>query len=135
MPTGETMRSVLLLLNVTDSEGRPLEQTRGERLPAWIGGEAPGLGKYAGAAGSVFARVLQDSRGNLNVPFWNATSIAFDTRIRPKETTVVKFSYKLKDPDDEPSAEARLIYRPVHSELANSKTWNTKDIMITSRVW
>jgi hypothetical protein len=135
VPTGEAMRSVLLLMHVTDSEGTPLEMIRGNRLPAWIGGEDPEAGNYAGAAGSVFARVLQDSKGNLNVPFWKATSIAFDTRIRPKKTTVIEFSYKLNDPDDEPTAAAKLIYRPVHSELAKTKNWETKDIMITSRVW
>lgn len=73
--------------------------------------------------------------GNLNVPFWKATSIAFDTRIRPKKTMMLEFIYKLDDPGDEPTAGAKLIYRPVHSELANTKNWKTKDIMITSRVW
>ena len=36
---------------------------------------------------------------------------------------------------DEPTAEAKLIYRPAPSELAKTKNWKTKDIMITSRVW
>jgi hypothetical protein len=135
VPTGETMRSVILLMHVTDSEGRPLDMIRGSRLPEWIGGEDPEIGNYAGSAGSVFARVLQDSMGNLNVPFWKATSIAFDTRIRPKKTMMLEFIYKLDDPGDEPTAGAKLIYRPVHSELANTKNWKTKDIMITSRVW
>jgi hypothetical protein len=135
VPTGETMRSVLLLMHVTDSGGRALDMIRGSKLPTWIGGEDPEIGNYAGAAGSVFARVLQDSMGNLNVPFWKATSIAFDTRIRPKKTTVIEFSYKLNDPGDEPTAEAKLIYRPIPSELAKTKNWKTKDIMITSRVW
>jgi len=108
---------------------------RGDRLAEWIGGADLETGKYAGAAGSVFARVLQDSKGNLNVPFWKASSVAFDTRIRPKQTTVIAFSYKLDDLDDEPTAAAKLIYRPVHSELAKTKSWETKDILITSRVW
>jgi hypothetical protein len=135
VPTGETMRSVFLLMNAADSEGQPLELIRGERLPEWIGGSDPEIGAYAGSAGAVFARVLQDAEGNLNVPFWRATSIAFDSRIRPKQTTVIAFAYKLNDPDDEPSAEAKLIYRPVHSELAEAKKWRTEDILITSRVW
>jgi len=76
-----------------------------------------------------------DEKGNLHVPFWRATGIASDTRIRPKDSLTLKFEFAVDDPDDEPSAEATLIYRPVVRPLAEKKSWNVSDILITSKVW
>jgi hypothetical protein len=135
VPTGETMRSVMLLLKVTDSNGKPLEMTKGGRLPDWAGKGKVETGNYAGLPGAVFARVLGDDDGNLNVPFWQATRVVSDTRIRPKKSVELKFEYVLEDPEDEPTAEASLIYRPVIKPLANIKSWDTSDILITSSVW
>jgi hypothetical protein len=135
VPTGETMRSVMLLLKVTDSSGKTLKLIEGSRLPDWSGTGDIAAGNYAGLPGSVFARVLGDDKGNLNVPFWNATRVVSDTRIRPKKTVTLKYEFALEDPEDEPTAEASLIYRPAIKLLAKVKNWNVKDILITSSVW
>lgn len=135
VPTGETMRSVMLVINVVDSNGKPLKMIKGERLPEWTGKGDAEAGNYAGLPGSVFARVLQDDKGNLNVPFWRATSIASDTRIRPKTTVTLSYEFFLENPENEPTAEAKLIYRPVMRPLAKSKNWHVEDILITSSVW
>ncbi len=135
VPTGETMRSVMLVLKADDSNGKPLEMVKGNRLPAWAGKGKVEAGNYAGLPGAVFARVLSDDNGNLNVPFWRATAIASDTRVRPKTTVTLEYVFALDDPDDEPTAEARLVYRPVIRHLAESKRWITKDILITSSAW
>ena len=135
VPTGETMRSIMLVLNVADSNGKPLKMVKGERLPEWTGKGNVAAGNYAGLPGSVFARVLQDDKGHLNVPFWRATSIASDTRIRPKTAVTLSYEFLLKNPEDEPTAEAKLIYRPVIRPWVKSKSWHAEDILITSRVW
>jgi len=135
VPTGETMRSVMLVINAEDSKGKPLEMIKGKRLPQWAGIGRSEVGNYAGMPGAVFARVLKDERGNINVPFWQAAGIAIDTRIRPKTTIELEYQFALDDPDDEPTAEARLIYRPVIKPLANFKNWTVQDIQITSSVW
>ena len=135
VPTGETMRSVMLLLNVTDSNGKPLKMIKGGRLPEWTGKGKAEDGNYAGLPGTVFARVLGDDDGNLNVPFWKATRVVSDTRIRPKKSIALKFEFAIEDPEDEPIAEASLIYRPVIRSLATIKNWDAKDILITSSVW
>ena len=135
VPTGETMRSVMLLLNVTDSSGKLLEMIKGSRLPDWAGKGKAEAGNYAGLPGAVFARVLGDDNGNLNVPFWKATRVVSDTRIRPKKSLELKFEFTVQDPEDEPTAEARLIYRPVVRRLAAIKNWDAEDILITSTVW
>ena len=135
VPTGETMRSVMLLLNVTDSNGKPLKMIKGGRLPEWTGKGKVEDGNYAGLPGTVFARVLGDDDGNLNVPFWKATRVVSDTRIRPKKSVALKFEFAIEDPEDEPTAKASLIYRPVIRQLATIKNWDAKDILITSSVW
>ncbi len=135
VPTGEPMRSIILLVKAVDSEERPLVQTGGGRLPEWVGVGRPEEGNYAGLPGAVFAKVLADEAGNLNVPFWRAARIVSDTRIRPKTTTTLEFEFQLTDPDDEPSAEVKLIYRPVHKALAQAKKWPVEDLEIISRAW
>ncbi len=135
VPTGETMRSVMLLLQATDSSGKPLEMISGSRMPEWAGAGKTDEGNYAGLPGAVFARVLGDDRGNLHVPFWRASRIVEDTRVRPKGTVTLKFQFALEDPEDEPTAEAKLIYRPVVKPLAEQKGWTVEDILITSSVW
>jgi hypothetical protein len=135
VPTGETMRSVMLLLKATDSSGKSLKMIKGSTLPDWTGKGNAKTGNYAGLPGAVFARVLGDDAGNLNVPFWKATRIVSDTRIRPKKTVTLKFEFLIEDPDDEPTAEASLIYRPANRALAKIKNWDVEDILITSSVW
>jgi hypothetical protein len=135
VPTGETMRSVMLLLKVTDSSGKPLKLKTGSRLPDWAGKGSVETGNYAGLAGAAFARVLGDDQGNLHVPFWQATRVVSDTRIRPKKSVELRFEYELEDPEDEPTAEASLIYRPVIRPWARIKNWQADDILITSSVW
>lgn len=135
VPTGETMRSVMLVVQAFDSNEKPLKMTKGERLPEWTGEGNRSDGNFAGSPGSVFARVLGDDEGNIHVPFWQATKIVSDTRVRPKGTTALKFQFALEDPEDEPEAEAKLIYRPVIKPWAEKKKWPVEDILITSKVW
>jgi len=135
VPTGETMRSVMLLVKAADSGGKPLKMIKGSALPDWAGKGNVEQGNYAGLPGAVFARVLGDDRGNLHVPFWSATRVVADTRIRPKKSVELKFEFAVEDPQDEPTAEASLIYRPVIRPLAQIKNWDVRDILITSSVW
>ncbi|MCB2190655.1 MAG: hypothetical protein KQI62_03770 [Deltaproteobacteria bacterium] len=135
VPTGETMRNILLLVDAKSLEDKPLKLIKGPQLPDWAGQGDPAQGNYAGLPGYAFARVLADDAGHLNVPFWKATRVASDTRVRPKSTVTLKFEYQLTDAADEPSAEARLIYRPVVRSMANIKGWQVKDIPITAKAW
>jgi len=108
---------------------------KGSRLPDWAGKGNTEDGNYAGLPGTVFAKILEDDAGNIHVPFWRATRIAEDSRIRPKDSVVLKFEFAIRQANDEPSALAKLIYRPVIRPLAKIKNWPVKDITITSTVW
>ncbi len=135
VPTGEPMRNLFLLVQAKGADGKPLELIDGPRLPSWAGRGGVKKGGYAGLPGAAFARVLADDSGHLNVPYWRATRVASDTRLRPKTTRTITFVYRLKDELDEPSAEARLVYRPVVRPLALAKDWRVQDITITDKAW
>ena len=79
--------------------------------------------------------VLGDDQGHLQVPFWQATRIVSDTRIRPKTTVTYKFEFLIENPKDEPGAEVSLVYRPAIRPWSRIKNWNVEDILITSSVW
>jgi hypothetical protein len=108
---------------------------KGSRLPEWAGVGDARKGNYAGLPGAAFARILGDDKGDLHVPFWRATRIISDNRIRPKSTVTLEFEFALDDPEDEPAVEAKLIYRPVVRPLAEKKHWPVEDIMITGMAW
>ena len=93
VPTGETMRSVMLLLDAVDSNGKQLKMLKGTRLPEWTGVGDVKTGNYAGLVGTVFAKVLKDDNGNIHVPFWRSSGIASDTRIRPKKTVTLEYEF------------------------------------------
>ena len=135
VPTGEPMRSVMLLVEVKDENDKLIKPINGQRLPDWTGKGAKAKGNYSGLPGTVFAKVLQDEKGNLNVPFWKATTIASDTRIRPKTAVSFKWQFLLEDPESEPTATATLIYRPAFKKLAESKKWAANDIIISQVAW
>jgi len=129
------MRSVLLRLDVRDEAGKPLKMIEGERLPAWADSDDTDQGNVVEQPGAVFARVLRDAEGHLNVPFWRATAVAADTRIRPKTTVTLTYRFAVENPNDEPTATAELVYRPAHTSLVASKKWDAPDIPITSTAW
>jgi hypothetical protein len=135
IPTGETMRSVMLIVRATGENGKPLKLIKGERLPDWAGVGNPLVGNDAGLPGSVFGRVLTDAKGTPNVPFWRATAVVSDTRVRPKSTVTKVYQFALNSPDEEPNAEAGLVYRPVFRPLAKSKNWLIDDITIAKKAW
>ncbi|MCF6248363.1 MAG: cytochrome c family protein [Desulfobacula sp.] len=135
IPTGDPMRNVMLVLSATDSDGKPLEKIKGEELPSWTGVGKIEQGNYAGLPGKMFAKVLSDKQGNINVPFWKATAVLKDTRIRPKTTVTLTYQFEIENLDDEPMAEAKLIYRPFMKSLAKIKKWESNDILITETAW
>ncbi len=135
VPTGDPMRHIMLILDAQSSDGKSLKLINGETLPSWTGVGPKETGNYSGLPGKVFSKVLEDDQGNINVPFWKATSVKKDTRIRPKSTVTLTYTFKIENPNDEPGAQAQLIYRPFIKSLAKTKKWDAKDIVITSSAW
>ena len=53
VPTDSPLRHVMLVVEATDADGKPLPLQRGPTLPAWTG-------DYAGQPGALYAKILQD---------------------------------------------------------------------------
>lgn len=131
LPTGFSMRNMILVVLAVDSAGRRLQQTGGSKIPEWGGLGDPDEGNYAGLPGKGYAKVTKDSQGNQNVPIWQAVRIASDNRIKPKETDVT--TYRFKKPKGEVTIEAKLIYRPVFKRVADQKKWALKDVVMEEK--
>ncbi len=135
IPTGEPMRRIILLLKATDENEKPMIPISGSRLPDIIGKGDPAKEFYAGLPGVLFAKILKDSEGNMDVPFWQADAVDSDNRIRPKTTVSLKWQFRLQHPDEEPSIKALLIYRSASKKLAKTKKWRIEDIVMKETAW
>ena len=126
LPTGQPFRNVLLVVEV-DAEGRPAEQIAGPVVPAWGGGGAR-MAHLAGLPGTGFARVLGDGSGRRNVPFWVATEVVEDTRIRPGESALSAYRFALPPGAEQATVRTRLIYRRAFAALDAAMGWDFEDV-------
>jgi hypothetical protein len=107
VPTGSADRHLLLVIVASDAQGNPLPLAVGPRVPEHAGGTGDPLrlgadafavrsdaGDYANFPGREFAQVLVDAQGRTHVPFWRATALKEDTRLRPGQTTKVRHTFK-----------------------------------------
>jgi len=133
IPGGATLRNILLVIEVRDSQGHLLSHTGGkkERLPP-LAGKGKAAGNYAGQAGKMFARPFATKTGMVPAGGFNADHILFDTRIWPGDTdhSVYHFKTEMSGPV---SIKARLIYRWAFKPLVDKKGWQQTDILMTSK--
>src|SRR5262249_33597911 len=69
VPTGVTLRNLILLITARDREGAALPQVSGPTVPNWGGVGDPTRGNLAGLPGKGYARVLVDDFLAENVLF------------------------------------------------------------------
>src|SRR5262249_20462155 len=85
VPTGVTLRNLILVVDVHDGAGKALDRLSGPVVPNWGGVGDPAAGNFAALPGKGYARVLVDKFLVENVLFTEAVT-AYDTRI-PAGTT------------------------------------------------
>ncbi len=122
LPTGMPFRHMLLVVEAT-ADGAPLELSDGPVVPDYGG-------NLAGRPGRGYARVLGDADGNRNVPFWRATEVLEDTRIRGAERDEVTLRFAGPEGGGEVSVTARLVYRRAFQAMMEAKKWNLDDTEI-----
>jgi hypothetical protein len=122
VPTDGPFRSVMLVVEALDANGKPLTLKQGPKLPAWTG-------NFGGQPGKAFAQVLKDNwTGETpTAAFWRPVTVVEDTRLRPLVPDVTAYDFEL------PSGQAatikmRLVYRRAFQQLAQQKGWNDPDI-------
>jgi len=131
IPTDHPARNILLVVNATDSRGRPLEDLGNQKIPEW-GGQGGGEDDYAGRPGKGYAKILEElwTEVSPSAAYWRQTRLKSDTRIPAKATDLTQ--YVFRPPDDEGPAHvhARLIFRRAFISLKRQKSWIDPDIVM-----
>lgn len=125
VPTGVTIRNVLLVVSPRDKAGNVLAQTSGPTVPNWGGTGGAAVGGFAGLPGRGFARVLVDEFGAENVLFTEAVD-AFDNRIAAGATDHSTYTFEL--PADwrkrDVRVDTRVYFRRVFKPFADQRKLN-----------
>ena len=130
VPTGVTIRNLILVVTATTRDGTVLAQVKGAQggpqVPNWGGAGSLGDGNFAGLPGKGYARVLVDENLQQNVLFTEAVR-EFDSRIKAGATDTATYRFTL--PQDWAKQDVRvrteLWYRRAIKILADQRKWTT----------
>ncbi len=128
VPSGVTVRNVLLLLLIKDSGDQFLPQLAGDSLDV-VGGVDPGTdganpeeGYYMGFPGKAF--YFENTNGVATRVFYTeATSVVSDSRLKAGETYNETFTFSLPATGSPVDVDVRVIYRRAWRELIDAKGW------------
>jgi hypothetical protein len=122
VPTGFIDRHLLLVVQAFDRTGAALPLLDGPRLP-------PAAGKWVGAAGYLYAKLLQDDHGKGPLPFWLPGLTMTDTRLSPgiADRRTFLFSPLVA------RIEVRLWYRRFWQEVADARGWADNDVLLVEQ--
>lgn len=128
LPTGMPFRHMILHVQASIGD-QPLTQTDGPKVPEY-GGVGDAAEDLAGVPGKGYARVLGDGKGGRNVPFWDATEVIEDTRVRPAGQDEVTLRFAVPEAGGKASVKASLIYRRALRDMNLKRSWALKDEVI-----
>ena len=124
IPTDAPIRSMILVIEALDANGKPLVLHQGLVNPAYSG-------NYGGLPGKTFAKVLKDEwTGEIpTAAYWRPISIVTDTRLAAFATDTSQYTF-VAPTDGAVTIKARLIFRRAFQQLAEQKGWNDPDIVM-----
>ncbi len=130
IPTDAPIRQMILVVEATDTSGKPLDLKTGPVNPDWAG-------NFAGLPGKTFMKVLRDEwTGEApTTAYWRPITVVEDTRLAALATDVQQFTFLLPAGSDaaasaEVIVHVRLIFRRSYQKLAQQKGWNDPDILM-----
>jgi hypothetical protein len=124
LPTGVPLRQMLLVVEASGAQGELLPLAEGPTLPKWAG-------NYAGGAGKIFEKLLQDEwTGEMpTAAYWRPVTIVSDTRLPAMVTDETAYVFDIGD-GEAASVDVQLIFRRAFQELSEQKGWNDPDILM-----
>ncbi len=124
VPTDAPIRSVMLIVEALDANGKQLAMRAGPALPEWTG-------NYAGQSGRAYAKILKDNwtGESPTAAYWRPTTIVEDTRLFPLKTDASAYAFDLPE-GEVATVHIKLIYRSAFQKLAQQKGWTEADIMM-----
>jgi len=125
VPTGVTIRNMILVLEATRvSDAAVLEHT-GEQSVHDLGGVGdPSEGYYAGLPGKLYAKLNHDQSGVGPTFFTDATGILFDNRIPAMDSDTTTYTFAVPADGGTMNVRAMLIYRRSWRALVDAKGWS-----------
>ncbi len=124
VPTDAPIRSMILVIEALDADGKPVALIQGPVNPAYSG-------NYGGLPGKTFAKVLKDN-GTGEAPtsaFWRATTIVEDSRLAAMATDTTHYTFNAPA-GKVVTVNVRLIFRRAFYQLEQQKGWNDPDILM-----
>ena len=131
VPTDSPLRHLILLVKVTDSDGKLLRQMDGPVIPEWGGVGDPAEGYFAGLPGKIYAKILEEVWTEV-VPsgaYWNPTRIVSDNRLAAYGSDTSRYVF-LGSQNGAAKIEVTLFYRRAFKELMDQKSWDVQDIVM-----
>lgn len=134
VPTDSPLRHMILLVQATGADGKPLAQLDGPTVPEWGGVGDPERGYYAGLPGKAYAKVLEEVWTGVSPTgaYWNQTRVLSDNRIpaRGSDTTTYVFT---APGSRNVTVNAQILFRRAFIELRDQKTWDMPDIVMSQQ--
>ena len=133
VPTDSPLRHLMLVVRAYAGDASELSLKAGPVLPDWCGSGNPADGGYAGLAGKVFVKLLEEIWTGVSptAAYWNPTRIVMDTRLGAFQSDVGEFLFIAPDSGDV-RIEAVLLYRRAYKKLMELKGWSEPDIVMES---
>ncbi len=124
VPTDAPTRSMILVVEVTDAQGVPVNLSQGPVNPAWSG-------NYSGTPGKTFAKVLRDdwTGETPTAAYWRPVTVVEDSRLAALATDSTQYTFDL------PAGVAgqvnvKLFFRRTFQEIAQQKGFTDPDILM-----
>jgi hypothetical protein len=131
VPTDSPLRHLLLLVEVTDTNGESLPLLEGSTVPEWGGVGDPEQGYYAGLPGKGFAKVLEELWTEVSPTgaYWNPTRVLSDNRIAALATDTSTYTFATSQ-EGQTLINVTLLFRRAFKELMDQKGWDVSDIVM-----
>ena len=90
---------MILLVQVSDSDGEMLKQIDGPVVPEWGGVGDPDAGYYAGLPGTAYAKILMEvwTQVTPTGAYWNPTRVVSDNRIPAMESDTTRYVFEASE--------------------------------------
>jgi len=134
VPTDSPLRQLILVVDASDGDGRPLPFLEGPTVPVWGGIGDPATGYYAGKPGKLYAKVLAELWTGVapTGAYWNHTQVVSDNRIPALASERSRYAF-LAPVDGPANVEVRLVFRRAFKALMDQKGWDDPDIVMAEK--
>jgi DNA-binding LacI/PurR family transcriptional regulator len=124
IPTDAPIRSMILVIEALDANGKPLTQLQGPVNPSYSG-------NYGGLPGKTFAKVLKDewTGESPTAAYWRPVSTVADTRLPAFATDTSHYVFSAPA-EEAVTIKVRLLFRRAFQQLAEQKGWDDPDILM-----